>query len=429
MIKTNQIDRKKSLSWRNFWYPITFTKDLFLDKPLSFTIFDENFVLFKDELGNLSCIENLCPHRGAKLSDGQIIDGKIECLYHGWQFNIQGECVHIPQLSDSAKIPKNACIKSYETKKNQGIIWVWLGDEKIREKTDIFHISDLDNPDCFLVDTVTDLPYDYTYLIENIADPSHVPISHDRTELGITRDAAKPLSMKIVENSARGIIGKYKNLTSNNWSTLTIYPPHFATYNFSNVQANFIMGFVFFAVPITWGKCRFFVRRYGNFYKKSFTMKPRWLEHLRQSKVLEEDLEFIVAQQEWVDKNNQHLQDLFLPLKTSDVFVLEYRKWLDKYGDNYPFYEGYKTAKRTKKYQGKGELVNRFSRHTKHCRSCLDAYQNTIKLKNYLMAIAIILFSLAIFNNNFGMKLVEVLTALLAIIGVIICQQLKQKFE
>jgi len=39
------------------------------------------------------------PIRLAKLSEGQIVDGKLECLYHGWQFDGDGKCVKIPQVS------------------------------------------------------------------------------------------------------------------------------------------------------------------------------------------------------------------------------------------------------------------------------------------------------------------------------------------
>jgi nitrite reductase/ring-hydroxylating ferredoxin subunit len=39
------------------------------------------------------------PIRLAKLSEGQIVDGKLECLYHGWQFDGEGKCVKIPQVS------------------------------------------------------------------------------------------------------------------------------------------------------------------------------------------------------------------------------------------------------------------------------------------------------------------------------------------
>ena len=106
-------DTQPQLDWQNCWYPVTFVRDFSAQHPYGFTLYDEPFVLFKDRAGKLACLQDICPHRAAKLSDGQLIEGKIECLYHGWQFDLSGKCQHIPQLPDEAKIPHNACVKSF----------------------------------------------------------------------------------------------------------------------------------------------------------------------------------------------------------------------------------------------------------------------------------------------------------------------------
>ncbi|KAL3655722.1 hypothetical protein CASFOL_000118 [Castilleja foliolosa] len=62
----------------------------------------------EDGNGELRCYEDRCPHsffglsgasqsnifmcRLAKLSEGQLFDGRLECLYHGWQFEGNGKC-------------------------------------------------------------------------------------------------------------------------------------------------------------------------------------------------------------------------------------------------------------------------------------------------------------------------------------------------
>ena len=40
-------------------------------------------------------------------------------------------------------------------------------------------------------DFVVELPYDHSYLVENLADPAHIPISHDRTPGGGKRENAE----------------------------------------------------------------------------------------------------------------------------------------------------------------------------------------------------------------------------------------------
>ena len=80
-------ETNQEFNWRNCWYPVTFLQDLPKNRPCSFSLYDQAFVLFRNQDGKLGCLIERCPHRAAKLSDGQIRDGKIECLYHGWQFN------------------------------------------------------------------------------------------------------------------------------------------------------------------------------------------------------------------------------------------------------------------------------------------------------------------------------------------------------
>ncbi|KAI9106998.1 hypothetical protein K1719_022526 [Acacia pycnantha] len=102
--------------WTEEWYPLYLTQHVPDDAPLGLKVFDKQLVLFKDGNGELHCYEDRCPHRLAKLSEGQLVDGRLECLYHGWQFEGEGKCVKIPQLPADAKIPRSACVKTYEAR-------------------------------------------------------------------------------------------------------------------------------------------------------------------------------------------------------------------------------------------------------------------------------------------------------------------------
>jgi hypothetical protein len=159
--------------------------------------------------------------------------------------------------------------------------------------------------------------------------------------------------------------------------------------------------------------------------------KPRWLEHLRQSKVLEEDLPQIVGQQAEIERLGQNLKKVYLPLKTSDLLVLEYRKWLDKFGQSLPFYQGYSTWKRA---SDKGEyhqttlLQDRFSRHTLICSSCNRAYQVINRLKQGSVGVAIALAALAIVTDTSGMQIAAVSTSLFAVAMAIVAEKIKIHF-
>lgn len=98
---TDDANNKVEYNWEEEWYPVYLTRELPRDAPLGLTVFDKPLVLHYDGNGRIRCYDDCCPHRLAKLSEGQIIDGRLECLYHGWQFEGDGQCAKIPQLCSS----------------------------------------------------------------------------------------------------------------------------------------------------------------------------------------------------------------------------------------------------------------------------------------------------------------------------------------
>ena len=365
-----------SFDWREAWYPVAFVEDIPKKQSYSVDIFNEPYLLVWAN-NKWFCLQDRCPHRGAKLSDGAFEDGQLECLYHGWKFDLSGHCVEIPQLEESTTIPRTACLKSFEVQDSQGILWVYLGTRDNASQLHPPMVSDLDDSSVTVIDTQTDLPYDQNLLVENLLDPAHVYISHDRTELNIKKENARPLEMEIIEMNARGFQGRFRaqNVPNAPWTSIDFIAPNLVLYQFTNKNSGVIGGLALHALPTRPGQSRILVRRYANFFKVWFKYKPRWIEHLRQNKILEEDLEFIVAQQDWLAQTQDSIQESYLPMKTVDSFVLAHRKWLDEYGQNLPWYQGYKTHKVYPDSVVHQSLMNRYERHTAHCSSCLQVYQ------------------------------------------------------
>jgi phenylpropionate dioxygenase-like ring-hydroxylating dioxygenase large terminal subunit len=428
------LDTDPSFNWRHCWYPVSFVQDLPKNRPYSFSLYDEPFVLFRNQDGKLACLTDRCPHRAAKLSDGQLIDGKIECLYHGWQFGSDGQCLHIPQLSAEAKIPVNACVQSFTVVERQAIVWVWLGEPEAADEERIPAVDTLDDPEAVSADYMTDLPYSQTYLVENVIDPAHLYINHDRSEFGVYREDAQPLEMEVIESSVQGIRGRYRGTRKPNerWHQLDFIAPNLVHYRFSLGNPAWSFGLALYSIPLGQGRCRVLLRRYRNFLTRKLKQKPRWLEHLRQSKIFEEDLPQIVGQQAEIERLGQSLKQVYLPLKTSDTLVIEYRKWLDKFGQSLPFYQGYSTCKRA---GDKGEcnqkpmLQDRFSRHTQLCSSCNRIYEVTNKLKQGSVGVAIALGALAIVTDHSWHQIVAMSLSLSAVALAAIAQIVKTKFE
>ncbi|MBT9317155.1 aromatic ring-hydroxylating dioxygenase subunit alpha [Leptothoe spongobia] len=417
------------LNWRTCWYPITFAVDLPADQPYGFSIFAEPFVIFRDHQDKLVCLVDRCPHRLAKLSDGRVTAGRLECLYHGWQFGDNGTCLHIPHLLEGATVPDRAHTQSFPVQEQQGIIWVWADGDVPPTPVAPPAIADLETDGVFQVDTATDLPFDHTFLVENLLDPAHVYISHGGTELNISRDDAAPLDLEVLATSVDGIQGRFRRADrpQTPWIKLTFHAPMLVHYDFSNPTYGVIGGLGLYALPVAPGHSRILMRRYGTFFKRNFTLKPRWLEHLRQNKILEEDLAFIVAQDRFFHESGQSIKSAYFPLKHCDTLVMAHRRWLDRFGQDLPWYVGFATVKATTVSQESQGFSTRFERHTQSCQACRGAYEQLILLRQAGWAGAVTSIALALVTEG-PTHMVFVLSFLLAMVAISAARALETRF-
>jgi phenylpropionate dioxygenase-like ring-hydroxylating dioxygenase large terminal subunit len=97
------------------------------------------------------------------------------------------------QLAPGAKIPKQACAKTYAVKVSQEVIWVWLGDKATADPSKLPWYEHYEREGFQHISTIHELPYDYSILLENLMDPAHIPISHDRTDQSAKRENAQAL--------------------------------------------------------------------------------------------------------------------------------------------------------------------------------------------------------------------------------------------
>jgi phenylpropionate dioxygenase-like ring-hydroxylating dioxygenase large terminal subunit len=425
--------------WRTCWYPISFTADLPADAPYGFSIYGEPLVLFRDGSGTLVCVLDRCPHRLAKLSDGQVLDGRLECLYHGWQFGVGGECLHIPQLLADATIPQRARVQSFLVQECQGIVWVWADAEVAPHPASPPGVAEIDQAGVFKVDTATDFPFDHAVLVENLLDPAHVYISHDRTEMGIRREDARPLAMEVLSTSATGISGRFRRADNPNapWTALNFHAPVLVHYSFSNPAYGVVGGLALYALPVAYGRSRILVRRYGNIFNRRFRLKPRWLEHLRQNKILEEDLAFLLEQDRFFRESEASTQSAYFPLKTCDTLVMEHRRWLDRFGDGLPWYVGFANRKAPTSTKMNSEtcdgsdhlaLETRYERHTHHCQACRGTHQRLEQIKQGAQGVAVLGLALALVSQG-GWRVGWVVLWAGAMVTIAAAARLKGHFE
>lgn len=117
----------------NHWYVLAHGADVG-DRPVGVRALGQDFVLFRDETGAARCLSNVCVHRGGALCRGEVVQGTVECPYHGWRFDGTGECVAIPSLGAGTRLPARARVDAYPVVEQWGFVWVFLGDLPASER-------------------------------------------------------------------------------------------------------------------------------------------------------------------------------------------------------------------------------------------------------------------------------------------------------
>ncbi|MGI9308132.1 MAG: Rieske 2Fe-2S domain-containing protein, partial [Gammaproteobacteria bacterium] len=188
-------------SGKGYWCPVLASDELG-KRPIGRTRFGQKLVFWRSE-GQVVCMPDQCPHRGAALSLGRINKdtGALICPFHGLQFSAAGRCVHIP-VEDDPFIPDDFGVTPLVACEADGYIWIWRGAAiataalpavpkhsavegmRFGEATGIWNAH-------------------YTRCIENVCDFSHVPFVH-RTTIGLVkRDTFTNINMEDVPGGFR----------------------------------------------------------------------------------------------------------------------------------------------------------------------------------------------------------------------------------
>lgn len=116
------------LGLRNYWYPVLQSEELGIDAPVGFKCLGEALVAWRDEAGAPHVLADRCPHRGAMLSAGRVLDGDLQCIWHGLRFDGDGRCTLIPWEAEDSRLKDEISAAAYPAQELGGYVWAYLGD-------------------------------------------------------------------------------------------------------------------------------------------------------------------------------------------------------------------------------------------------------------------------------------------------------------
>ena len=123
----SQTDRWSVFQAKQYWYVACLSSAL-KKKPIQVQLWGTPIVVFRDEEGKAQAILDRCSHRNVPLSEGKCINGRVQCPYHGWEFDGGGICRKIPALVKEAENPARN-IPAFPVREQQGHIWIFTSTD------------------------------------------------------------------------------------------------------------------------------------------------------------------------------------------------------------------------------------------------------------------------------------------------------------
>jgi phthalate 4,5-dioxygenase len=114
---------------REYWVPAMLASELPAPDcdPVRVMLLGEQLIGFRDTSGKVGLVHNLCPHRGASLFFGRNEEGGLRCVYHGWKFDTEGNCVDMPNEPAESNFKSRIKATAYPCVEKAGIIWTYMG--------------------------------------------------------------------------------------------------------------------------------------------------------------------------------------------------------------------------------------------------------------------------------------------------------------
>ncbi|QIM49415.1 aromatic ring-hydroxylating dioxygenase subunit alpha [Pusillimonas sp. DMV24BSW_D] len=318
---------------RRFWHPVAYSSDV-LDKPIEVTLLGRSLVVARLN-GDVRAMDSRCPHKGTNLALGQIVDDTIECPYHGWRFNLNGQCVRTPareELVDSIR----ASVQTYAVAEQAGMVWVCLEEPEFAAP----EFPELNDPSYRVLQGPT---YDWKTSsprrLENFVDFSHFAYVHDGTigsrknprvnAVDVWREGhVLRFDRSGVKEPGVGLKKKLLGLTEEWIEPVNEY--HVTMPHTVHLKRTFPNGkrYVLFmsASPVDEHTTRSFW-----WQARDFGTEPVYDAFFMdfEAEVLAQDKPIIESQQPvWISLRPRDPSERERPMRDADVVTMEYRRWL-----------------------------------------------------------------------------------------------------
>jgi phenylpropionate dioxygenase-like ring-hydroxylating dioxygenase large terminal subunit len=163
---------------RRYWIPALLAQEVPEPDcpPVRLKLLSERLLAFRDSQGRVGVIDEFCAHRGVSLWFGRNEENGLRCSYHGWKYDVTGQCVEVPSEPVESGFCKKIRLKSYPSVELGDAIWIYMGPPELKPPLPAFEWARVPHSHRFITKRIQEC--NYLQAMEGAIDSAHVSFLH-----------------------------------------------------------------------------------------------------------------------------------------------------------------------------------------------------------------------------------------------------------
>lgn len=175
---------------RRFWMPVLLSAEIAGPDctPVRVRLLGEPLIAFRDTDGRVGVVDERCPHRRSSLYFGRNEECGIRCVYHGWKFDVDGNCVDMPSEPADSNYRAKVKLKAYPAREAGGVVWAYMGPAEKMGEPPAFDWMDVPEDHRYASRWVQEC--NYAQCVEGEIDSAHVSFLHSLVDKNVAQKTA-----------------------------------------------------------------------------------------------------------------------------------------------------------------------------------------------------------------------------------------------
>jgi len=204
---------------RRYWMPALLSSEVPERDcaPVRITLLSEELIAFRDTTGQIGLLDRHCPHRGASLFFGRNEECGLRCVYHGWKFDVEGQCVDMPNEPTESNFRNKIRTTAYPCVERGGVVWTYMGPPELQPGVPELEWSAVPAPQRFHSKRLQEC--NWLQAMEGGIDSSHISFLHSG-QPPLRRQRAESIPADMTRNSPARERGYHQRDTSPKFETV-----------------------------------------------------------------------------------------------------------------------------------------------------------------------------------------------------------------